>query len=263
MSPQQRNGTAGICDTVGELIPDYAFGLTDPEETRMVEANLTYCPDAAEQLADFRRIQSEMRTGVSQVEPSPQMGARLMAAITAPAVPAPVSRLSWRPFTRPFNRVWLAAAVIALILTNVYWFFRVHDLTQRTNELAAQINQQQTNALVVTETGYLRWARLPAPEQNAETSAFLVWNAKSQVGLLYTQGFPALEVGKTYQLWLTDGDERMSAGTFTVDKYGKGALLFTITQPIDHYTWARITAEPEKGSYTPTGAPVVLGKLGY
>src|SRR4051812_30101242 len=113
MSSQQRNGTAGICDTVGELIADYAFGLTDPEETRMVEANLTYCPDAVEQLADFRRIQGEMRAGVPQVEPSPQMGTRLMAAITAPAAPAPLSRLSRRPFSRSFNRVWLAAAVIA------------------------------------------------------------------------------------------------------------------------------------------------------
>jgi anti-sigma-K factor RskA len=251
MSANPLSNPVSDCDAVRELIPDYAFGLTNSEETRLVEANLAYCPEAADQLADFRRIQAEMRAGVPQIEPPPQLIERLMAAIEAP-VPAKQHR-------RPrIHRLWwaVAAAVIALIVTNVYWLKQVADLTQRQKELAAQ-----PNAFVLASTANLRWVRLPPSQQNTDASAFMMWNAESEIGLLYARGFPTLEAGKTYQLWLTRGDEKVSAGTFRVDADGQGALLFHVTEPIDKYTWARITAEPENGSDTPKGNIIVVGKL--
>jgi hypothetical protein len=88
-----------------------------------------------------------------------------------------------------------------------------------------------------------------------------MWNGESEIGLLYVRGFPELSSGKTYQLWLTRGEERVSAGTFHVDDEGSAALLFNITEPIDDYTWARITEEPERGSDEPSNIVVVHGEL--
>jgi anti-sigma-K factor RskA len=245
------------CDAIQDLIPEYAFGLTSPEESRLVESSLTSCPDAAAELANFRHMQEEMRAGVPQIEPPPQLAERLLAATAAPTAASVSLR---RP---PFHLAWLAAAaaVLALIITNAYWFARVEDVSRQTAELRAMIGGAQTgDAFVLTSTNDLRWVRLPS-EANAETTAFLMWNGESETGLLYVHGFPRLEPGKTYQLWLTRGEERVSAGTFEVDELGNAALIFHTADPIDRFTWARVTDEPEYGSEQPTGAVVVHGEL--
>ena len=254
---------ASECDAIRDLIPDYAFGLTDHEETRLVEANLRDCLDAAEQLEDYRNLQTGMRLDVPQMMPPARLEARLMAAIAAPERVA-------KPRRRAINWRWTAAAVaiLALVISNLYWFTRVDDLTRRENSLTALLGNQQNGdangqhtAFVLTSTSGLHWVRLPASEKNGDASAFLMWNAESKIGLMYARGFPQLSIGKAYQLWLTRGQERVSVGTFQVDADGKGALLFNCADPIDKYTWARITVEPINGSATPTGAPIVIGEL--
>ncbi|HVO44622.1 MAG TPA: anti-sigma factor [Aggregatilineales bacterium] len=245
------------CDSVLELIPDYVFGLTDPGQSRLVESNLATCAEAADQLADFQRLQAEMRASIPQIDPPAALGERLMAALDKP--PQRVAN----PRVRRLRRSWIvaSAAVLLLVITNLYWLARLNDLTRRENELEAQIASPGQSAFVLTSTSGLRWVRLPPSQQNADTSAFLMWNAESEIGLMYARGFPALAAGTTYQLWLTRGDEKISVGTFTVDADGKGALLFHSSQPIDKYTWARITAEPANGSQTPSDQVVVNGKL--
>lgn len=252
MSSDKSLQAAGNCDTIRELIPDYAFGLTSPEETQLVESNLAFCPEAAAELADYQHLQVEMRVGVPQVEPPSRLQQRLIAAIATPERKS-LPRQS-------FRRQWLAAAaMIALVVTNLYWFARVNDLTRRPNQIAPQT--ENDGAFVLTSTSNLRWVRLPPSDEKSEASAFLMWNAESKIGLLYARGFPELTAGKSYQLWLTRGEVRASAGTFRVNEEGIGALLFNVTEPIDQFTWARITAEPEKGSDQPSDSVVVVGEL--
>jgi hypothetical protein len=180
-----------------------------------------------------------------------------MAAIADPT-PKPMAM----PMPQPRRKIsvgWLvaAAAVIVLLLTNGYWLLRVNDLNQQ----QTIISSNDHPAFVLTSTSGLRWVRLPPAEEKADTSAFMMWNAESKIGLLYAHGFPKLTVGKTYQLWLTRGETRIGVGTFVVDENGQGALLFSSEEPIDEFTWARITDEPENGSPQPTGPIVVIGKL--
>jgi len=244
------------CEAVRALIPEYAFGLTEPDDTRLVESSLASCPEAAADLAAFREMQHEMRLGVPQMEPPAGLADRLLAATTEPtSAPERARRL-------PFHPAWLAAAaaMLAVIITNVYWFMRVEAVIRQNDELAAMIGGQGDNAFVLTSTHDLRWVRLPS-ETNAETNAFMMWNGASDTGLLYVRGFPRLEPGKTYQLWLTRGEERVNAGTFQVDEEGSAALLFHTDEPIDDYTWARVTDEPADGSEQPTGNVVVHGAL--
>jgi predicted anti-sigma-YlaC factor YlaD len=226
------------CDLIHDLIPDYAFGLTGPDETRLVERHLANCPDAEAQLADFRRLQDDMREDVPQIEPPPQLAERLMAAIAAPQ-PQP-RRIQW---------AWLAAAaVVALVVTNLYWLLRVNIINIPSDSLSPD------NAFILTSTSNLRWARLPASQDTSQASAFLMWNGESKIGLLYVRGFEEMTVSDTYHLWLTKGEDKVSAGTFSVDDKGIGTLLFHITDPIDKYTWARITDEV-------TGEVVANGEL--
>lgn len=236
------NPPAPDCETILELIPDYAFGLTAPDETRLVESNLKICPEAAAQLADFRFLQDAMREDVPQIEPPPQLGERLMAAVAEPIIVSPPRRsIRWS---------WVAAAaVVALILSNVYWLVRTNTLTPESGEY-----QALDNAFVLTSTNNLRWARLPASQAESDASAFLMWNGESKIGLLYVRGFQDRNTSEMYHLWLTKGTDKVSAGTFSVNDKGIGTLLFNITDPIDKYTWARITDEI-------TGELVATGEL--
>ncbi len=271
------------CENIQQLIPEYAFGLTSLEETKLVEANLAACPQAAADLADYRRLQEEMREEVPQIEPPVGLEAKLMAAIAVPAAPAerinirPQSPAPHMPSAAPIatpvtpvavpkprrNIAWLAAAaaILALVITNIFWFTQVNELAERQRELEIAMHTPDDTAFVLTSTANLRWVRLPPSQQEADSNAFLMWDAASEIGLMYARAFPQLEPGMTYQLWLTRSDVRVSAGTFRIDEDGNGALLFHSAQPIDEFTWARITAEPEEGSEQPSENVVVIGEL--
>jgi len=47
------------CEELLALIPAYAIGATDPEETRLVEAHLTACPELAAELKAFQALDGE------------------------------------------------------------------------------------------------------------------------------------------------------------------------------------------------------------
>lgn len=252
------------CDTIRELVPEYAFGLTDPEQTRLVRSNLASCPDAATTLAEYDQLKAYLRQSVPPMEPPPALRARLMTAIKAPsgaaaataATAAPARKF---PRLRGVQRGWLAAgiAILFLVISNLYWLARTNDLSTAKGQTAIQ----NTAGFTATSTDGLRLVKLPSTPQGNEAWAIMMWNADSQIGLLCAWKLPKLTVGKTYQLWLTRGEEKISAGTFKVDPDGKGILIFTVVQPIDKFTWARITAEPESGSDSPSEIVFVNGKI--
>src|SRR5215207_7372118 len=84
MRPNQETDLAIDCEALLELIPEYAFGVTEAEQSRLVEASLPHCPEATALLEDYRHLQDELRAGVPQLEPSPELGTRLMAAVAEP-----------------------------------------------------------------------------------------------------------------------------------------------------------------------------------
>jgi anti-sigma-K factor RskA len=254
MSISQNPDAVNMCEAVQNLIPEYAFGLTTPEETQLVEANLEYCPEAAAHLAEYRSLQDEMRAGVAMVEPPRGLEERLMAAVAKPAEttkPARKIHVAW----------WAAAAAtVALIVTNLYWLTRT-DAPPPARDDSSPVLVQGDSSFVLAGSQEIRWVRLPPSQQNMNASAVLMWNVESETGLLYVRGFPELSAGKTFQLWLTRNGERVSVGTFEVDADGTGALLFHSAEPIDNFAWAWITEEPENGSTQPGDAIVVVGEL--
>jgi hypothetical protein len=261
------------CTAIAALIPEYAFGLLTESERALVESQLAGCPEAAQQLADFEQIQASMRASVPSIDPPADLEARLMAALGSgglgSAAPAVVARVAIarsstipapadprpqpaRPIRR--NRAWLAvaAALIVLVLSNLYWAARVSSLT------AAQV---PPGGFAVAETTALRWARLPPAQQGGPGAAFMMWNARSQTGIICVWGLPKLETGQMYRLWVTRGDWTTPAGSISVDEQGRGALIFALDAPIDSYSSAYITAEMDSGSPAPVGPPVLTGKL--
>ncbi len=293
MNPNQRTDFVPDCDSLVDLVPEYAFGLTTPEETRMIEANLRRCPEAVARLSEYQHLQDEMREAVPQLEPPAELGSKLMAAISTPSPsmsvrpvptiihsPSPASTASPttasaqpKPRRLALRIAWAvaAAAVIALVATNIYWLSRVSTLTQSNNVLAALQSFQNGTAFVLTSTDSLHWVRLAAPNTtgqattNASTTsaaAFMMWNNQSQTGLLYARNFPALKPGEIYHLWLTQNHQPVFVGVFQVDDKGDGALIFKSPEAINDFDWAWVTAQsPQQSTGAPTGDTIVSGAL--
>jgi len=284
------------CTAITELIPDYAFGLTSAEESQWVEANLTRCPEAAAQLAEFRLLQDDLRTSVPVMAPPAGLEARLMAAIgdssgvgtrngvsdvqptvgtpfmasgvkNHPVEPMPLITSVAKTPTR--RNGWIIAAGLAaalLLVTNLYWLVRFNQTQAQLDQIAALLPadlNQLARAFVLPNADDLRWVWLRTGEEDSRTTALMMWDQETETGLLCAWGFPELPPGETYQLWLTppDSDNLEPVGQFRVNDRGIGSIVFNSSHPIDRFTWARVTTEPESGSQQPSDTTVVHGEI--
>jgi hypothetical protein len=317
------------CSEILDLIPDYAFGLTDEATTRRIEAALPSCPEAVRQLGEYRRLQAAMRAHVPQTPPPPGIAQRLREAIQqegsapapsmtirqTPSAPQPVVMPVKRrhrsdpplletppprkaqtpppspprpPAERPPATAiresgappeshvphtprradapsrseaprrassWLpliaAAALIALVVTNAYWFTRMNS--------SSGASAGDSTPFMLSDAGNLGYARLEG--MVGDYSAVIMWDVNSKTGLIYARNMPPLNADKVYQLWLLKDDVRVSGGTFTVSPDGVGSMIFTAPDPISEFNAAGITEEPMGGSDEPTSAPVCSGQL--
>ncbi len=262
------------CTDILDLIPEYAFGLTDEVTARRVEAALPTCPEAARQLAEYRQMQAAMREDVPEIAPPPTLGLRLREALSVEAdiAPSTVIRQAPRSTSSPTPTVpprsprrtlllplIAAAALIALVITNVYWLSRVNSLSTQMQDATALLAQLRDGTFSVRNAESLELVQLA--NENTNSFAMIMWDKESTTGLIYTRDFPELQSGKVYQLWLANEDGRISGGTFTVTPDGEGALIFTAPRSIGDYDRAGVTEEPEGGSPGPTSPAVVSGTL--
>jgi anti-sigma-K factor RskA len=102
---------------------------------------------------------------------------------------------------------------------------------------------------------------MKAVEEGSEAIAQVAWLDAANTAVLRAEGFPPLEEGEAYQLWLIRGDQRTSGGLFTVDEYGCGTLIFHPTESLEDFDGMGITPEPASGSPGPTAPPVVRAQL--
>jgi hypothetical protein len=183
--------------------------------------------------------------------------------------------------------VTLAAllAAAALLLLNLFWMrelssLRASDMAlqqklhdQATEFAAALAAQEQTlqgqkeqiaaqDALLAQfVTGESERYTMNAVVEGSGAIAQVAWLDTANTAVLRAEGFPPLEEGEAYQLWLIRGDQRTSGGLFTVDEYGCGTLIFHPTESLEDFDGMGITPEPATGSPGPTAPPVVRAQL--
>lgn len=270
--PTKTQPSNKLCGEVLFLIPAYAMGTTDPDETALVEANLAACPDAEAALLEYGRLVDDMRVSVPQHDPAPELEERLMARLagwrdneTAPLeLPVqPVKRTTRRSARSLFalaaaSMAAAVAAVLLLVATNVYWIGRVNGISQENLALVEQLQQEGAD-FDLASLANLPWRRLQS-QQDPDAVALIVWNDTDS--FLYTTGMPGLPPNSVYQLWLVEADNHhVSAGTFRVDERGRGELHFYAPESIGSFVRLGITTEPDGGSSEPTSPPVALGDV--
>jgi hypothetical protein len=263
------------CETLRGLIPAYSMGITDADESRLVEALLPRCPEVAVELDDFALLSQSMLFSAPPLVPPAGLHDKILAAATGTqpkpprAVPPhPQSITLWERLQRTFAAPRLAPAFAALALvaivllvgSNLYWILEVNTLQEREKQITALV-QQQENVLAALGGRETRRLELASTSGTSAAYATVLWNPNADLALLAAQDFPTLNPGRAYQLWLIDGDQRISAGVFEVDQSGAGMLVFEPSEPIDSVDAVGITEEPAGGSPGPTTSPIAAAEV--
>ena len=231
---------------VTDLLPAYALGCLDGEESTLVAQHLLGCTACRLALSKYERVVSKMALAVPDSTPPAQLERRVMEQIQRPArEPAAAPRRAWRPSWLRFPLAapaWAAASLVLvalLIASNLWWW----QGTSRDRSL--------------TTSGGMRVIAMVGTDAAPASAGTLVVDSDGEYGTLIVEGLPVLDQDQQYQLWLIRDGQRTSGGVFSVSPEGYGALEVSSSEPLSSYPVFGVTIEPEGGSPGPTGDKVL------
>ena len=234
-------------EEIERLIPAYALGAADPDESKSVETHLPSCAACRALLADYRRLGDDLLYSVPAMAAPAGLTERMrrrLAASRPEEKPAPW----WAGLRMRTLAPVLGALVLLLAITNFYWVGRVNGLQRQATEQSAFLTHlADAPAVPLTADAAVPYAQ-----------GVVYRPIDSPVALLCVYGLPALPTDKTYQLWLIKDGQRDSGGLFRVTQDGFGLHVIRPGRPLSEYSAVGITVEPAGGSPSPT-SPRVLG----
>lgn len=251
------------CERLRDLLPAYSIGATDAEETRLVESLLESCPEVAAEQDDYESLMGAMLYVAPSVEPPAALHDRLMAAAVRPSAPLAARAPVEPPRILPFRRALIGFAVAAaalLVLTNVYWAVRFNQLDGERRQMLDLLRGQGA-VLAAVSSGSSHRVELASTANSAVGLATVLWSPQDDVALLYSRQLPALQPGRTYQLWLIQGQTPVSGGVFQLDAQGEATYLFHPTEPLTQVDALGISDEPAGGSPSPSTTPIAVGAV--
>jgi hypothetical protein len=265
-TPKPGTQPAADCEQLGALLPAYSIGATDRDEAAFVEATLDACPEAAAELAAYRELARLLGAELPLTEPPARLRESLLMAARGTAqigaerpagIRAPLQLSAKRPGGL---RITLAlVATVALVLAGALWALRELSRLRADHDWLAERVEKQETLIETFQAQDARLLRLPAASgsQGGDTNALVVWAPSLQQGMLMAEKFPALEVGKTFQAWVTRGEDITSLGTFRSNARGEGYLVLPADLLDTPFDSLGVTIEPATGSERPTSKPVV------
>jgi hypothetical protein len=274
-----------------EMLPAFALGALDGDDLRELQAHLAEgCPQCQDLLRVWEGDVEALADWAPPLEPSQMTRERVLRSLEprpgaagAPAAPsAGPGAYPERPPREDRARRgaprWLWAAAAALLVFAGWAGFDRARLRGEVEELAAERDRlaqrasQLDQQLALTQAEAARMAQAlqvvaapgaraialagldPAPGASGRTFV----DPESRRAIFYASNLPALEPGKTYQLWfIPEGQAPVSAGVFGVDERGAASVPVEGVAPVDRIQLWAVTVEPAGGVPAPTGAMVL------
>ena len=129
----------------------------------------------------------------------------------------------------------------------------LEQINQSVDQINANLLQEIPSAVITVS--------LKGTDLQPQAQGQLIADPDSNSAVLVIGGLTPLETGKTYQVWLIQGDAPHSAGLLKVDENGQGVFVVSSETAIGSFDALGISVEPEEGSLQPTGDIVVLSTL--
>ena len=195
------------------LIEQYVLGLTDPNETQMVE-------QLAENDVEIQQYIQELRDGLDKyaaayaIDPPADLKKKVLSHIES--IDPPIGESASEPQAQTRSLwPWIAVASAFVLAFTTFWFYQKSNNAQK--ELATiqqdfdalkdacetqQLNQEQLQknyALLKDEN--TRHIHLRGSALSPQSLVVVYWNQEKEAALLNTVQLPPPPEGHTYQLW--------------------------------------------------------------
>jgi anti-sigma-K factor RskA len=239
-------------DHVIELLPAYAIGCLDKEETDLVDAHLSSCLVCQAELQVYQAISEQLPLAAPMAEPAVSVKQQLFERVESKSRqptrgPQAVNWLErLKSLGRQIMPLWGLASlvlVLALVTSNLL-------LWREVNQLHSQAQVADMRVVSLSGTGAAPGA-----------TGLMVISVDGSHGTLVVDRLPVLDESRQYQLWLIKDNQRTSGGVFSVSRSGYASLWVHAPEPLADYPSYGITVEPEGGSPGPTGEKVLGGNL--
>ncbi len=242
-----------------DLLGAYALGVVTPEERTALEAHLATCPTCPAEVAGLRAVVGALPLAVEEREPSPELRARIEAAIQRDLVAAPQPASVGRVATP------LPGRGLAVVPTRVEQGGRIRRLRGNPWAVAAglllacslglllwNLNLQQNPRQGAVET-----VALQATDAAPGAAGHLTYLPDRGVAILSVRDLPPLAPGQVYEVWLIGDAAPVPAGVFA-----EPTTEYAVAVDPERYQALALTIEPGPlGSPGPTTAPFAQAPL--
>lgn len=221
---------------IHDLTPAYALDALDAEERVEYEAHLANCDRCRNELASYQETAAALAFAVPAPAPPPALRERVLEAARVERTNAERSNVVvLRPRRLTYALGAVAAAAAAVAVGVGVWAAQVAGELDRERAVAAVLADPDARSVplrgangrvIVTETGQ---------------------------AALVVAGLPPAPEGKTYEVWVFEGDTPRPAGLFD-GKAERDVLL--LSRPVPPQLDVAVTIEPAGGSQSPTSTPI-------
>ncbi len=236
-----------------ENIPAYVLGALSVEEAAAVRAHVRQCGECARELQSYAHVPDALNLAAPEAPLPPGFTERLLERSDPRQIPIPALpsvEQAHRP-RLPSRLPWALAAAamfLALLLGGRTW-----QLERELDRRKAALDQRQ--ATIASTLAVLGRKDVEARDLGVSASGIrtrLYQTENGEAGVLVFDGMPQPPEGKTYQLWLGEGQKWDSVATFKPNGNGN---WFRVLQPsggLAAYDKVCVSVEPVGGSEKPT-----------
>jgi anti-sigma-K factor RskA len=198
-----------------DLLGPYVMGILEPYEEREVEDHLEGCASCREEAQELRLAHERLADLAYNTEaPSEDLKARVVAGIP------------WREASRRIP-TWVVAVAAAFCVLVVLPVILTPDLFGGGALASADLSPTDR-----------------APDAGGEVS--IRGTGENMEMRLEAWGLPPCKSEQYYELWLVEGDERVSAGSFSVGQSGRVDVTLSAPNFAASYPRVGVTAEYDK-----------------
>jgi anti-sigma-K factor RskA len=219
-------------EEIKALVGAYVLGAVPEDEQPTIRAHLLTCEECMAEADSYSSTTSDLALAVEPVELPAGFEDRVMAVIaderTASAPPRSALRARW------FGWAFGVAVLLVAIGFGAAYVQTQSDLDRE---------RRVVSALLRSDAGM---------ELDGDGVAAMIPTREGSV--FVAEGLADPPDGHTYQLWLIEGTDPVSAGTFDVRE---GRVVIEMDQSLEGFDGAAVTVEPAGGSPEPTTDPVV------